>query len=309
VARATRPGGAAATRLQLRSDLVGTALELPAPLRKPAAGALSTTITASLPLENADVAVAMGNRLALRARTTPAGTGVRVLLGASSVADPPPASGLVVGGRTPELDAMGWTALATGAGGEGDSDLPLRGIDVEVANLRLLGTGFPQTRMRVSQDAVATQVHFDGDALAGALQIPRGPRGAVSGRFDRLHWQPASPLSLVQPGGAAGAAVEAPVQSAVQVPATPARDEVDPSRVPPLQLDVEDFRFGTLALGRLDLRTRATAAGLEIERLQTRSPRQRLDAVGAWTGRGAAARTQLRVDAESRDFGELMAGL
>src|SRR5690606_8937385 len=181
VARAARPGEAAATRLQLRSNLVGTALDLPAPLRKPAAEALPTTVTATLPLENADVAVTMGNRLALRARATSAGTGVRVALGASSVADPPPASGLVVGGSTPELDAMGWTALVTGASGDGDSDsgLPLRGIDVDVANLRLLGTGFPRTRLRVSQNAVATQVRFEGDALAGALQIPRGPHGAV----------------------------------------------------------------------------------------------------------------------------------
>src|SRR5690606_31413031 len=45
VARATRPGEAAATRLQLRSNLVGTALDLPAPLRKPAAEALPTTVT------------------------------------------------------------------------------------------------------------------------------------------------------------------------------------------------------------------------------------------------------------------------
>src|SRR5690606_14401815 len=209
VARATRPGQPAATRLQLRSNLVGTTLDLPAPLRKPATGALPTTVTATLPLENADVAVTMGNRLALRARATPAGTGVRVLLGASSVADPPPVSGLVVGGSTPELDAMGWTALVTGAGGgegEGDNALPLRGIDVEVADLRLLGTGFPGTRMRVSQDAAATQVRFDGDALAGALQIPRGPRGAVSGRLERLHWRPATPLSAARPAGAASPA-------------------------------------------------------------------------------------------------------
>src|SRR5690606_36319523 len=291
-------------RLQLRSNLVGTTLDLPAPLRKPATGALPTTVTATLPLENADVAVTMGNRLALRARATPAGTGVRVLLGASSVADPPPASGLVVGGSTPELDAMGWTALVTGASGDGDSDsgLPLRGIDVDVANLRLLGTGFPRTRLRVSQNAVATQVRFEGDALAGALQIPRGPHGAVSGRFERLHWQP--PAGAAQAAGASGTAVQASSPSATvaaRSPATPARDDVDPSKVPPLQLDVDDFRFGTLALGRLELRTSASAAGMDIERLQTRSSSQRLDAVGAWTGRGAGARTQLRVDAESRD--------
>src|SRR5690606_14215033 len=117
---------------------------------------------------------------------------------------------------------------------------------------------------------------------------PRGPRGVVSGRFERLHWRPATPLSAARPAGAASpASADALASStAAQAPAAPASGDVDPSRVPPLQLDVEDIRFGALALGRLELRTRGTAAGLEIERLQTRSASQRLDATGAWTGRG-----------------------
>lgn len=309
VARSARPG-AAATRLQLRSNLVGTALDLPEPLRKPAADTLPTTVTATLPLEDADVAVAMGNRLALRARSTRAGTGIRVLLGASAVPEPPPASGLVVGGRTPELDLLGWTALAGGDDGGGeDGGLALRGIDVAVGTLRLLGTRFPATRVQVSQDAALTHVRFDGEALAGALQVPRGPRSAVTGRFERLHWQPAALLSSQPAADGAQATAAAPAAASRQALSGQADAEMDPSRVPPLQLQVEDFRFGALALGQLELRTRATAHGLEIEQLQTRSPSQRLDAGGSWTGRGAAARTQLRVDAESGDFGELMAGM
>src|SRR5690606_41810191 len=103
VAPSARPG-AAATRLQLRSNLVGTALDLPEPLRKPAAEALPTTDTATLPLEGADVAVAMGNRLALRARSTRAGTGIRVLTGPAALPEPPPASGLSLSGRPAEID-------------------------------------------------------------------------------------------------------------------------------------------------------------------------------------------------------------
>ncbi|MGJ4730817.1 YhdP family phospholipid transporter, partial [Luteimonas sp. SDU101] len=306
VPRSERAGAAVATRLQLRSDLVGTALDLPEPLRKPAAEPLPTTVTATLPMEDADIAVAMGNRLALRARAGPAGTGIRVQLGASAVREPPPANGLVVAGRTPELDLLGWTGLAGGDGDGGEDGVALRGIDVDVAALRLLGTRFAETRVQVSQDAALTHVHFDGPALAGTLQVPRGPRGAVDGRFTRLHWQPGALLST---SSGAAAAADAGTTPAPDPAGRVAETDVDPSRVPPLQLQVDDFRFGTLALGALELRTRPTASGLEIERLQTRADSQRLDAGGSWTGRGAAARTQLRVDADSRDFGELMAGL
>ena len=299
-----RSGGSAPVRLQLRSDLVGTVLDLPAPLHKAAATTLPSTIMATLPLDQGEVSVALGDRVALRARGGATGTGVRVMLGARAVPQPPPASGLVVGGRAPTLDVMAWTGLATDDSGDGDG-MPLRGIDVEVDALELLGTRFASTRLRVEQDAALTRVGFDGPELAGTLQLPRGPGGAVVGRFARLHWQPPSLL-------AAGAAPPAPAQPAAatgDAPTTAAAEATDPAKVPPLQLQVEDFRFGTLALGRLDLRTRPVANGLEIERLQTRSPSQQLDAAGTWTGRSAQAHTRLRVEADSRDFGELMAGM
>ncbi|HRO27175.1 MAG TPA: YhdP family protein, partial [Luteimonas sp.] len=281
----------APARLQLRSNLVGTALDLPEPLLKPAGEALPTTIATTLPMGEGEIRVDLGGRLALRARNAASGTGVRVALGSSQVLEPPPASGLVASGHAPVLDALGWSSLASGGSGDG---LPLRGIDVRAAQLKLLGTGFADTRMRVSPTPGGTEVKFEGDTLAGTLRIPRDARAPVAGEFARLHWATAGTF-----GGADAPQGEAP----------PERDEVDPAKVPPLQIDVEDFRFGTLALGRLELRTRATVDGLAIERLQARSPSQQIEASGAWTGRGDAARTSLQVNADSRDFGELMAGL
>ncbi|MDH5835692.1 YhdP family protein [Luteimonas kalidii] len=310
VPRATRGARAAPARLQLRSTLAGTALNLPEPLAKPAAEGLPTTITTALPLGDGEITVDLGGRVALRARSTRAGTGVRVVLGAARVAQAPPSTGLVASGHAPELDALGWATLATGGsatgeGGERDGDaMPLRGIDITTSQLRLLGSRFPDTRLRASEADGATMVRFEGEALTGALRIPRESGAAVTGRFSRLHWATPTPA----PRSDARIATAAPAAPPAAPPSDD-RDAVDPSRVPPLSLDVEDFRFGGLALGRLELRTRQTAAGLEIERLQTRSERQTLDAGGSWTGRGASARTRLQVQADSRDFGELMTGL
>jgi uncharacterized protein (TIGR02099 family) len=69
---ATAPG-----RLQLRSNLVGTALSLPAPLDKPASAALPTTVNVQLPVGEGEITVAFGNLLALRARSRGGQTGVR----------------------------------------------------------------------------------------------------------------------------------------------------------------------------------------------------------------------------------------
>ena len=292
VMRAQR-GAPAAARLQLHSRLEGTELDLPEPLAKPADATLPATITTSLPLGEGEILVDLGGRLALRARSAGSGTGVRVALGASAVDEAPPASGLAASGHAQVLDALGWAMLAGGAGGS-EGGMPLRGIDVTAARLQLLGAGFDNVRLRAVDTGAATEVRFDGDALSGTLAIPRERAAAVSGRFARLHW-PAPPVR--------------PEAQAATPPPADDRDAVDPSRVPPLSLDVDEFRFGALGLGRVELRTRQTAEGMEIERLQARSERQSIDISGSWTGRGAAGITHLRARADSRDFGELMQGL
>src|SRR5690606_17282172 len=131
IPRAQR-GAAAGARLQLRSSLEGTALDLPEPLAKPAAASLPATIATTLPLGEGEITVDLGGRLALRARSTGAGTGVRVALGASRVERAPPATGLAASGHAPVLDALGWATLAAGAGDDtgGADAMPLRGVDV-----------------------------------------------------------------------------------------------------------------------------------------------------------------------------------
>lgn len=289
IPRAQR-GAATGARLQLRSRLEGTGLDLPEPLSKPAAAALPTTITTSLPLGEGEIAVDLGGRLGLRARSAGSRTGVRVALGTGRVEQPAPATGLVVSGHAQVLDALGWAMLAGGTGG-GERGLALRGVDVTASRLQLLGAGFDDVRLRASDTGAATEVGFEGQALSGTLRIPRGRDDAVRGEFARLYWP------LPPPGPRAAA------------PAADDRDALDPARVPPLSLDVDEFRFGTLPLGRVELRTRRTDRGMQIERLQARSQRQSIDISGSWTGRGAAGATHLRAAADSRDFGELMQGL
>src|SRR5690606_22404534 len=93
-----RAGQRPAARLRLQSSLAGTALALPAPLRKGVDARLPATIEASLPLESGEVRVSLGKLLGVRARSDRE-TGVRVVLGSDTVAEPPPPSGLVVTGH------------------------------------------------------------------------------------------------------------------------------------------------------------------------------------------------------------------
>ncbi|MGI8561756.1 MAG: YhdP family protein [Luteimonas sp.] len=289
----TRGTAAVAGRLRLQSDLVGTRLDLPTPLGKPAVVALPTTVETRLPLGEGEVSVALGDRMALRARTRQGRTGVRVVLGENRVADAPPAHGLIATGRAAELDAIDWVTLATGAGG-GDGEgnrLPLQRIDIFATRLRLLGSGFPDTRIRAVPASGGTAVQFEGASLSGSLLLPEAREAALAGRLQRLYWRSANDAA-----GARATSAEAI-----------ASDTTNPARIPSLNLVVDDLRFGDAVLGVASLQTRRTADGMRIEQLHMRSPGQSIEASGDWTGRGAAARTRLRVAVETEDFGALLA--
>ncbi|MFL6592499.1 MAG: YhdP family protein, partial [Luteimonas sp.] len=82
--------------------------------------------------------------------------------------------------------------------------------------------------------------------------------------------------------------------------------DIDPSKVPPLSLDIAELRFGDARLGAASLRTQPVASGMHIDQLQTRSPAQRIDIKGEWLGRGATARTHMATALDSDDFGALL---
>jgi uncharacterized protein (TIGR02099 family) len=287
-------GGSA--RLQLRSSLVGTTLSLPAPLRKPADAPLPTIIDTALPLGEGEVRVVLGRRLALRARSRTR-TGVRVVLGSDAVAEPPPASGLVVTGRTDAVDALDWVALARGdaadsaaaQGADAGDALQLRRIDIVAARLDLLGAAFPETRVQLAPVPGALALQLQGPAIAGSARIPDAEGATISGRFDRVHWR-------------------APPATGTSAP-TQEPDDTDPARVPPLAFDIADLRVGDATLGTATLRTRPVAEGMRITNLQAQARGQRIDASGDWLGTGASARTRLHASIDSKDFGALLSGL
>lgn len=307
--------GAPTARLRLRSDLVGTTLSLPAPLRKNAAEPLPTTIEAPLPLGSGDLDVALGTRAAVRVRQRDGRTGVRVALGSGRVDEAPPAHGLVATGQAAALDALDWISLVRGTGSDdttGGPALPLQRIDVRAQRLILLGGVFRDTRVAVAPGGNATTVNVEGPSLEGTLAIEDGQGAPVSGRFQRVHWRSAGANG---PGTTDTSPTSERVASTnnARPPSTPTSAasfaSLDPREIPPLAFDIADLRIADARLGQARLRTRPTSAGLRIEALDATHANQRLAMTGEWTGRGTGARTRIDASLASQDFGALMDGL
>ncbi len=296
------------TLLTLRSDLVGTRLDLPAPLDKAAPVPLATTVNAQLPMDSGRVDVAFGQRLALAARTHNNQTGVQVTLGSSRVDRDPPASGLVVNGRSGSLDALEWIGLARSpGGGGGDPDpMPLRQVDVQVGQLLLAGGVFAQTRLQLRPNASGVDVRLDGPSLAGSLSVPNADGGTIVGKLSRVHWQ-SLPTPAKVPSD--GAPIVLPPDATLPARVQASANETNPAKIPPLSLDIDDLQFGKAVLGQAVLRTRPFGNGLNVDQLQFRAPRQAIDIQGRWLGMGEAARTQVTVEVKSEDLGGLMQNL
>lgn len=285
---------AAPSKLTLRSNLVGSTLELPAPLRKSASVSLPTTVEADLPMGEGEVRVALGNLAALRARSRGDQTGLRVVLGSNRVDEAPPTSGLVATGSAGTLDAIDWIGIANAGDDDKGGGMPLRRIDLHADRLALLGGVFPDARIVVSPGSGSANVAVSGPALAGNVTIPDAKGAAISGRFERAHWKtpPKSQNAPVTP-----------------TPAATDPNPIDPKNIPPLDFDIADLRINALPLGRGVIRTRPMADGLRFDHLQAQSPLHRIAIDGAWTGTGGAARTRAALDIRSEDFGALLAGL
>ena len=224
----------------------------------------------------------------MRSRTSNGRTGLRLQLGGGP-AGAPPASGLLVGGRVEQLDALDWVGI--GAGGSGDADMPLRRIELEAAHLQVLGSDVGAARLVVAPAPRGTSVQVQGAGISGALLVPTQDGATVAGRFERLHWS----LPVAD-------------KDAAPAPANAAATGADPAAVPPLLLDVADLRIGKTAMGRARFRSTPVAGGLRMDEFTTAGGKQRLVASGTWLGRGASARTQFKLDVASDDIGALLDG-
>ena len=278
---------AGVNRIELRSDLVGTKLDLPAPFAKAAGATLPSVITLPLPLGQGEIGVKLGRMVNMRARSVNNRTGIALALGDGN-AEAPPESGLVVTGHAPTLDAPAWLAMT---GGD-DTSFTLKHMDITTDRLLLGPATFPASRLRMTPSGNGYLMQVQGDALQGQLAIPNASNATISGRFDRVHWTSAPAGTTATPAAASSVT-----------------GDVDPAHIPPLALDINDLRIGALAFSSATLRTRPIAGGLQVDRLDLQSRGQHIAATGSWLGGGRSAQTRVQARLDTQDFGALLDGL
>jgi uncharacterized protein (TIGR02099 family) len=291
------PGPTPPARLSLRSDLVGTRLGLPAPLRKSASTPLPLRLELPLPASAGSLQLRLGQLMQLRGRMADAERPFAAVAEFGSVGDPLPIPdvGIAVRGQVPSLDIGGWVAAA--AGGEGGQG-GLQSVDVRVGAIDVLDRSFGEGRVQLKrenpgQPAQGLWVGFDGPAIAGEIRVPSAEGASVDGRFARLHWPP----------------MDAKAMTGSRGEPAPAVDQTDPSGLPPLRFRIEDFRLGEARLGRADLQTFPTPEGMHVDRFSTTSDALKLTASGDWTRIGGQTRSRFALDFDADSLGGMLDAL
>ncbi|HVQ05513.1 MAG TPA: YhdP family protein [Burkholderiaceae bacterium] len=305
--------GQAAYRLQLgfnkgqpefllTSNLAGLALNLPAPLNKPAEATwplrVQSTPQADAIGNNAmprdQLRIELGSVVQANYLRELGAAGPRVLRGAIGINTPAPppvpgAQALAEFTQPVSLDA--WRAVlaaaATGAGASGpDSGYLPRQITLRARELTVSGRRFTAAQVELQRSDDAWRAKLQSDQIVGTAEY-REPRsaaaaGQVQARLSRLHL----------------AAEPAPT-----VPRPEPTIDVAPSSVPAMDVVVEDLEWRGRKLGRVEIEAvNRTAPGTSqrewrLQRLLMRMPEATLTANGQWAAvpgaSGAASRRML----------------
>jgi len=317
-------------RLELRSDLVGAAIDLPEPLGKAAEASRALDLT--LPLGHSTPGVGdltLGDTLRARMRIAPAAapedpalrgaepraavTGMALQAMALELGelepDPLqlPGSGLELRARTAELDVDPWLAAWERAPWTGEVDLgdavaaeadgfALQRVQVEAhERIRWDGRELAGARLLGRRVDAGWDLEAQSDWLAGEAAWRPGPAGEAG------HWE--VDLRRLQLTGLDWGGEPDPDAGTEPVAAGSLED---PRAWPRVDLTLDSLQLEDYRLAAIRLELEPQADGLELRELRARAPEGdlRAQATGSWTvGPDGHAESQLEVALRGRDWG------
>ncbi|MEO0423422.1 MAG: YhdP family protein [Pseudomonadota bacterium] len=288
--------------LVIESDLVGARMALPAPLTKGPDDALPTSVVISHAGDGAaSLALSIGQLLRARLDGALAEGVISLERGAVTFGGAAPVlpdvRGIEVSGDIEELDLTGWGTVLARVAGAGPAVAsapvdgapspalpPLNALALEISRLRVAGQTLETMSVALRNDDDRWAIDLRSEDVAGAVFMPSPDEGApFVARFSKLH-VPAPPPDAPVLAMETTLQGPEPEPEAVDVSAM-AGIELDPRRLPALVLEIDDFAWRQLNLGRVALEVQAVESGVRLPRLTVEGESYRLDGEGEWSAR------------------------
>lgn len=251
--------------IQIKSDLEGFALNLPEPVGKAAASKLRVSGNIRF-MPGGDIIESAGlaeNNIAWQlAFTHPEGVwdfdrGVVALGGA--VIEEAATRGLHIRGSTSTVRLEDWLSLSRGGEKKTGAADRIRSIDLVIDDLYLIGQHLRGHRVRVDRSARDWLVQFEGEDIVGSVFVPYDFNDDRPMVFDMQ--------KLRLPGD----------DSAGDSTAV-----LDPRKLPPINLTVEEFSFGDRHLGAVEATLVKIEGGLEATLISSQDETFAIVGTGRW---------------------------
>jgi uncharacterized protein (TIGR02099 family) len=276
-------------QLRLESNLFGMGARLPAPMEKAADKARDLVYEMQgLADGSRSSMLQYGNVASMTWISAPTPAGFRLKRGEiifDGKAQMPSEPGLQIKGSLSHFDLGGWVdILPLALGGEGTE---LAGIDLSLGSLDLLGRQFHDISVKGRLKGNLMRISVTGQEMAGHLTY----RHANDESAARLSVQlkqfilPDSTPSMPISGSSAMRLQEA--------------------GFPAVDLAVEDLKFGSRPMGRLEVMARSIPGGMAIDKLNLLHPDSEIRMSGTWKGAGLGE-TRMKVNAEIKDAGLML---
>jgi uncharacterized protein (TIGR02099 family) len=271
----------------VESDLQGLALDLPAPLGKPAGDTLALRYERrSVGPGQERVTIGLGD--VVNAHLVRRVEGRRVIIPRGTVrfggaAPEPEKNGIWIGGAVKALDLDGWIALTRA--GVGDARIDWGGIELKADAVELFGRRFNQLALTA--------------VMQGGLW-----RGTVAGKEmeGNASWEPQGQGRII----ARMKTVTIPAALPVAAETKPAGK---PRELPAIDMVAENFVNNAAQLGRLELLATPTPDSWRIEKLRITNPDAVFTAEGMWQTGLTEPRTQISLRLDTPDAGKLLTRL
>ncbi len=259
-----KDSGSAGSRLDIRSDLIGMQVDLPAPLAKQKTESLPVELSTRLDAgERQILDFQIGNVMAARLEYSETGENVidalRVNFG-GKIQDLTSARGIRINGLLNEISLSEWVNLIqenmrkrTGTRRTDYNDV---GVDVIISKLEFFNQTFTDVQLDVMKAEADWQIRVKSSALAGLISIPAGQNVVV---LDLSHLHLTEHETEGQPDM-----------------------DFDPATMPSIHAHVQSVVYGDKALGEMYLETSRIKQGLSFDELTFSKPEITIQGYGQW---------------------------
>ncbi|MBF4556630.1 TIGR02099 family protein [Pseudomonas sp. p50] len=283
------------SQLLVSSNLKGVAVDLPAPFGMTADTGRDTTFRMTLQGTDRRYWVNYGE-LANFTYEAPAGNfndgrGELLLGGGRAVV--PGAKGLRVRGTLSELDVGPWKDLADKYAGQdpgGSAKQLLSSADLKIGKLSAFGTTLDQASVQVNRKPAAWALQLDSQQVKGSVGLPDAKSAPIAINLQTVRLPAPDPTVLADENS------PDPLAS------------VDPTKIPALDITINQLYQGKDLVGAWSLKVRPTAKGIALNTLDLGLKGILLQGSGGWEGTPGASNSWYKGRISGKNLADVLKG-